>query len=269
MSKADVLAARAKLAALVARLKATWPARYVNRLPDNSFLFIEPGGTKDDEGKTVPRSFRHFPVRDVDGKIDLPHLRNALSRIPQAGAWLDDEARAEVTAEAQRLLAEASKAPAKKRAQIVSEGRMRLIKGANPADERFVLGVVLEPETVDAQKDIYSAEEIRKAAHRFMEDFGGAMGLMHEWIVTGKVKVLETYIAPVDFEVDGEKVKAGSWLLGARIVDDELWTQTKDGGFTGWSIGGDAVRTPDPEADAAFQAQQEKAAEAETVAEAA
>ena len=36
------------------------------------------------------------------------------------------------------------------------------IKGADPADERYVFGVVLEPETVDSQGDIYSEEEIRK-----------------------------------------------------------------------------------------------------------
>lgn len=49
----------------------------------------------------------------------------------------------------------------------------RLVKGADPADERYVLGIVLEPEVVDAQGDIYSAEEIRQAAHKFMEEFGG------------------------------------------------------------------------------------------------
>ena len=38
--------------------------------------------------------------------------------------------------------------------------------------QAIVLGIVLEPEVVDAQGDIYTAEEIRAAAHRFMEDFG-------------------------------------------------------------------------------------------------
>lgn len=37
--------------------------------------------------------------------------------------------------------------------------------------ERNVLGIVLEPETVDAEDDIYSAAEIRDAAHRFMEQY--------------------------------------------------------------------------------------------------
>ena len=40
-----------------------------------------------------------------------------------------------------------------------------LLKGLDPNDDRFVLGIVLEPETVDAQGDIYSAGESRHAAH--------------------------------------------------------------------------------------------------------
>lgn len=64
--------------------KAVWSAAYINTLPDNSFLHIESGGKKDGDGKTVPRGLRHFPYKDDKGKIDLPHLRNAVARIPQA-----------------------------------------------------------------------------------------------------------------------------------------------------------------------------------------
>lgn len=66
--------------------KAVWATAVVNDLPDSAFLFIQDGGTKDQDGKTTPRSNRHFPVRDADGKVDLPHLRNALARIPQSTA---------------------------------------------------------------------------------------------------------------------------------------------------------------------------------------
>jgi HK97 family phage prohead protease len=66
--------------------KAQWTTAYINTLPDSSFLYIAPGGEKDDEGKTTPRSLRFFPYKDVDGSIDLPHLRNAIARIPQSNA---------------------------------------------------------------------------------------------------------------------------------------------------------------------------------------
>lgn len=64
--------------------KAVWSTAYVNDLPDSAFLHVEPGGTKDEAGKTVPRSLRHFPIRDHRGELDLPHLRNAIARIPQS-----------------------------------------------------------------------------------------------------------------------------------------------------------------------------------------
>lgn len=47
----------------------------INDLPDSAFAFIEPGGTKDSDGKTIPRSKRHFPVHDE------AHTRNALARL--------------------------------------------------------------------------------------------------------------------------------------------------------------------------------------------
>ena len=116
-----------------------------------------------------------------------------------------------------------------------------LIKGADPEDERYVLGIVLEPEVVDAQGDIYSAEEIRQAAHRFMEEFGG-LGLMHRLRVNDQVRVLESYLAPVDFSVGDVLVKKGTWLLALRILSDELWEAVKQGGLRGLSVGGSARR---------------------------
>ena len=64
--------------------EAVWTTKYINDLPDGAFLYIKPGGKKDNEGKTVPRALRMFPYKDAGGKVDLPHLRNAIARIPQA-----------------------------------------------------------------------------------------------------------------------------------------------------------------------------------------
>ena len=54
---------------------AEWTAAYINDLPDSSFLYVEPGGEKDDQGRTVPRSKRHFPVKGPDGSIEVPCTR--------------------------------------------------------------------------------------------------------------------------------------------------------------------------------------------------
>lgn len=83
--------------------RAQWTAAYINNLPDSAFLHIEDGGDKDAEGKTSPRSLRHFPYKDASGNIDLPHLRNALARIPQSG--LPQQAKDAATAKAERILA--------------------------------------------------------------------------------------------------------------------------------------------------------------------
>jgi len=71
--------------------EATWTTKFINNLPDAAFAYIEPRGKKDKEGKTTPRSLRHFPHHNMSVKkgtehntVDLPHLRNALARVPQS-----------------------------------------------------------------------------------------------------------------------------------------------------------------------------------------
>lgn len=67
-----------------------------NDLPDDAFAYIEPGGEKDSEGKTMPRSKRHFLIQDPN------HVRNALARIGQ-GAKFGDEAMPKVKAAAKKF----------------------------------------------------------------------------------------------------------------------------------------------------------------------
>jgi site-specific DNA-adenine methylase len=122
---------------------------------------------------------------------------------------------------------------------VVLGKRIPLLK---TGEEHYVLGIVLEPETVDAQNDIYSAAEVREAAHRFMQEYQN-VGLMHRDLVNGKVKILESYLTPAAFEISGAQIRKGTWLLAVRIVDDALWAQVKNGELTGLSIGGSAVRS--------------------------
>jgi len=73
-------------------LKAEWDVAYINDLPDSAFLYISPGGEKDEDGKTVPRNLRSFPYKNTQGNVDLPHLRNAIARIPQSDIPNDKKA---------------------------------------------------------------------------------------------------------------------------------------------------------------------------------
>lgn len=85
--------------------KAKWTTAYINTLPDSAFLYIASGGEKDEEGKTTPRNLRYFPYRDAEGAVDLPHLRNAIARIPQSDApGLDDAQKTALQERAQALL---------------------------------------------------------------------------------------------------------------------------------------------------------------------
>jgi len=83
--------------------KAVWSTAYVDTLPDSAFAYISPGGHKDAEGKTVPRSLRHLPYKDKDGHIDAAHVRNALARLDQT------DIPAAAKAEARRKLEAAAK----------------------------------------------------------------------------------------------------------------------------------------------------------------
>lgn len=87
------------------REDSVWKAAYVNELPDSAFLYIEAGGKKDGDEKTTPRSLRHFPYRDDSGKVDVLHLRSAISEAPKA-TTVAEAVRRRVEERARRLLAE-------------------------------------------------------------------------------------------------------------------------------------------------------------------
>lgn len=136
--------------------------------------------------------------------------------------------------------------------QLAKSASMTATNSAG-TEQRFVLGVVLEPDVVDSQNDTYSAEEVEKTAHEWMEKYLKT-GLMHQGDVSEKVRPVESYIAQVDQEIGGQPVKKGSWLLGVHILDNDLWTAVKAGDLTGFSIGGSAIRKPDPAATAKHKA---------------
>lgn len=100
--------------------KAEMSGKSQNDLPDSAFAYIEDGGKKDDEGKTTPRSLRHFPIHDE------AHARNALSRAPQSP--FGDKAMPKIKAAAAKFgiqVGDANKASAM--------GDAAMFTGSNPA----------------------------------------------------------------------------------------------------------------------------------------
>jgi len=145
---------------------------------------------------------------------------------------------------------------------------------------RYTLGIVYEPDTVDLQGDFTDAEEIRKASWNYMKkmqelskrgakaeetlhkivdaieggedleieisEFENAeiekrLGVMHSVINPDLGRIVESYIAPVDMEINGRIVKAGTWLMGIQW-QPAIYERIQDGDFTGYSMGGRGER---------------------------
>lgn len=84
-----------------------------NTLPDSAFLYVQPGGVLDDEGKTVPRSLRHFRIRGADGALDREALAVAVTAIPEAKTvGLDDADLARLRTQARHMLEDRADADA-------------------------------------------------------------------------------------------------------------------------------------------------------------
>mgnify|MGYP001561474420 FL=1 len=57
-----------------------------------------------------------------------------------------------------------------------------------------------------------------------------------------KIKIRETYLAPIDFQLGNRKIKEGTWVMGMHIISDILWEEVKSGHITGFSIEGQSQR---------------------------
>jgi len=102
-----------------------------------------------------------------------------------------------------------------------------------PTGDRLATGLIYEPDTVDAEGCVYSAETIRAACERWN-------GENHDLGVT----VVSSGVTDADTVVGNTSVKAGSWLVTVRVDNDETWQQITSGALAGLSIGGWAVKVP-------------------------
>jgi hypothetical protein len=108
-------------------------------------------------------------------------------------------------------------------------------------EKQIVYGEVLVPDAVDAQGHKITAEEIEKACHWYMEN-SQKNKVMHKGDYIDSA-VVENYIVPQNLEFinpKGEKVivTKGTWMMGTKIYNNDIWKQVKAGELTGYSIGG-------------------------------
>lgn len=125
-------------------------------------------------------------------------------------------------------------------------------------DERHVVtGPVLIPEQLIYRRNgdyeyyvKFSKEAIEDMALKFFKDHSNTNGnVMHQVTVDG-VTYFESYIinkerniAPVEFS----DLPDGTWVMSAKIENDELWSMIKEGQIRGFSI--DASVRIEPEKD--------------------
>lgn len=160
--------------------------------------------------------------------------------MPRASYAADEYRRrpkkAEITAEAKDTLEKVESDSGK---PSTVRAYLRLVKFKK--EEREITGVVLEPDTFDAQKTIIKKSVIKKAASKFLANYNKKtkLGVQHEDF-TKPFELYQSYIAPCNFVINGKVIKEGSWIIVLKVLDDEVWKKIKKGEITGFSIGGRA-----------------------------
>lgn len=125
-------------------------------------------------------------------------------------------------------------------------------------DERIVIGAAMIPnlkifrlneETGEEYDIFFSKETIEKIAVKFFEkDFQRNFNLMHDPTQTKDgVVFFQSFIKDVAKGVQGMAgdYPDGTWFLGAKINNDEVWQKIKDGEIKGWSVEGNFNLKPE------------------------
>jgi hypothetical protein len=161
--------------------EAEWTTAYINDLPDDAFAYIEPGGKKDEQGKTVPRSLRHLPYKNHKGEIDLPHLRNALARLDQTN--LSPEAKKQ----ALKVLCKAAK-----EVGIESEKCKEELGECLPCEEKKkALQAQALPESSSTESSMVEKERIKEVKEKMHEIKEKGLVVEEEKPEDPKIKLFE------------------------------------------------------------------------------
>lgn len=111
----------------------------------------------------------------------------------------------------------------------------RIVK--TDTENHYVTGIVYEPMTEDSHGDFMTEEEITKAAYWFAKN-GDKVDLQHSFEPLDGATVVENWIAKADFEIDGEAIQKGTWLMTVEVADESVWEGIEKGKITGFSMGG-------------------------------
>jgi len=105
-------------------------------------------------------------------------------------------------------------------------------------DKRIFTSIALKADYRDSDgkfEDFWPKDVVSEAAWDFMENCQA--GNISHIVNSDLLKVVESFISPVDFEMGGGFVNKGDWVVSLRINDPDLWELCKNGEFTGFSVG--------------------------------
>lgn len=114
-------------------------------------------------------------------------------------------------------------------------------------EKQIVTGIVLKANETDLDGDYFPAEVVEDSAYEFMKEFQ-TVGDIHKFKVED-AHVVESYIAPTDFELNGYEIEKGDWVMSTKVENDEMWKAIKDGERNAYSVGGSAAKVPVEESE--------------------
>jgi hypothetical protein len=227
-------------------IMAEWSTAYQNSLPDSAFLlvFTDAKGNKQ----------RMFPYKDADGKIDLPHLKNAGARIPQASTITASQ-RAEAMAKYKKLAAahpDIGSGTTSSYEGTAGSGRSRpapLPAEALGLQERSFSLVMEVRETGDGRTlygravPYHVVGDVGKFQERFLP---GCFSRQLAASGTGHIKLYDAHDARLRGQPHVGKTETlrdqpdglyGEWRLFDTPAGNAALTMVKEGEITGLSIG--------------------------------
>lgn len=101
--------------------------------------------------------------------------------------------------------------------------------------ERLVYGEVYAPLQIDTDNEAMLASDVKKMAHNFLaEGRVNKIDVEHSLQVSGCL-VVESFLARKD---DPDGFLEGAWVLGVKVIPDEVWAEVLKGELNGFSFYG-------------------------------
>lgn len=174
---------------------------------------------------------RLFPFKDEKGNVSKELLKAAIVTGVKYGY-------SEVVTKAQELLSLGE--------EVKKDIPFQMIQKTADNEIREIFGIVAVPNEKDVDGDEYTEEAVKDACYVYNKDFYNIAYRHSIRIVADEAWLAESYIMPFDAEIEGTKIKKGTWCQRWFIKDKGLIKQIDKGIIKGFSLGGyilDSINT--------------------------